>query len=338
MSKFQYLEKGGANTTITVFLKRHLDIRNKSGFEWQAICPFHEDTSPSLSVNIRKGVYICYACGAKGNIKTLAKHFDDNAPSLVEASLDEVMETISQLSEQSLMTKRPEVGIKYPAHFHNSKEAKDYWIGVRNLTEGQFNTYQLGFDIIENEAIIPIKDLYGRCLGVIRRTVDQDKLDAGYPKYRYPKGLKISRCLYGAGEASDYFVKNKEGKSVLVVCEGSVDAISVLGGSSFLCHSSESSPITKRYYTIAGVAVLGARISYSQATMISSVAPDHIVVATDQDRVGRLAALQIESQLKKLMLGCFIHQLTWDIKEGKDLAELPLAERMKKITACVEQK
>ncbi|NBO55083.1 MAG: hypothetical protein EBU84_10945, partial [Actinobacteria bacterium] len=62
------VQSNNGNETIVRFLKRHLDIRSKSGLEWQAVCPFHEDTSPSFSVNIRKGLYICYACGAKGNM------------------------------------------------------------------------------------------------------------------------------------------------------------------------------------------------------------------------------------------------------------------------------
>jgi len=34
------------------------------------ICPFHEDKSPSLSLNNEKGVFNCFGCGTKGNIIT----------------------------------------------------------------------------------------------------------------------------------------------------------------------------------------------------------------------------------------------------------------------------
>lgn len=34
---------------------------------WQnAICPFHEDTKPSLRVHPQSGAFACMACGAKG--------------------------------------------------------------------------------------------------------------------------------------------------------------------------------------------------------------------------------------------------------------------------------
>ena len=32
------------------------------------VCPFHEDTNPSLSLNEEKGLFKCWGCGAKGNI------------------------------------------------------------------------------------------------------------------------------------------------------------------------------------------------------------------------------------------------------------------------------
>jgi len=31
-----------------------------------ALCPFHDDRSPSLSVNVETGGFICHACGIKG--------------------------------------------------------------------------------------------------------------------------------------------------------------------------------------------------------------------------------------------------------------------------------
>lgn len=35
---------------------------------WKGLCPFHGDRHPSLYVNPRKGSFICYACGAKGDV------------------------------------------------------------------------------------------------------------------------------------------------------------------------------------------------------------------------------------------------------------------------------
>ena len=43
-------------------------LKATSGDNWQAVCPFHEDTNPSLSVNFKTGLFMCFACGAQGDV------------------------------------------------------------------------------------------------------------------------------------------------------------------------------------------------------------------------------------------------------------------------------
>ncbi|WP_228130416.1 CHC2 zinc finger domain-containing protein [Moraxella caprae] len=46
------------------FYSRYLTV--KGGGLWRlAVCPFHDDTRPSLSLNMQHGGYICHTCGAK---------------------------------------------------------------------------------------------------------------------------------------------------------------------------------------------------------------------------------------------------------------------------------
>lgn len=40
---------------------------NVSGNHLTSLCPFHEDTVPSFSVDLKRGVYKCFSCGAEGN-------------------------------------------------------------------------------------------------------------------------------------------------------------------------------------------------------------------------------------------------------------------------------
>jgi hypothetical protein len=44
----------------------------RTGRELTALCPFHEDRDPSLSVNVGSGKFFCFGCGARGDIYDLA--------------------------------------------------------------------------------------------------------------------------------------------------------------------------------------------------------------------------------------------------------------------------
>ena len=44
--------------------------------QYTALCPYHEDSKASFSVNVDKGVWNCKACGVSGNAYHFAKHMN----------------------------------------------------------------------------------------------------------------------------------------------------------------------------------------------------------------------------------------------------------------------
>ena len=40
----------------------------RAGREWKACCPFHNEKTPSFTINDEKGFYHCYGCGAHGDV------------------------------------------------------------------------------------------------------------------------------------------------------------------------------------------------------------------------------------------------------------------------------
>ena len=49
----------------------------KKGKNFMGVCPFHDDTNPSMSVSPDKQIYKCFSCGASGNVFTFVKEIDN---------------------------------------------------------------------------------------------------------------------------------------------------------------------------------------------------------------------------------------------------------------------
>lgn len=52
------------------------DLRRGYGDEMQGLCPFHEDSRPSFSVNVATGLWYCHRCAEGGNARQFARRLD----------------------------------------------------------------------------------------------------------------------------------------------------------------------------------------------------------------------------------------------------------------------
>jgi hypothetical protein len=48
----------------------------KNGSGWFGLCPFHDDTNPSLSINPDENLFQCFGCGAAGDVIRFVELFD----------------------------------------------------------------------------------------------------------------------------------------------------------------------------------------------------------------------------------------------------------------------
>ncbi|MDD5450911.1 MAG: AAA family ATPase [Desulfovibrionales bacterium] len=59
------------------FYKRLVPTLREHGGQAIGLCPWHDDRSPSLSVNLKTGLYYCHACGAKGDVFTFYQQLNN---------------------------------------------------------------------------------------------------------------------------------------------------------------------------------------------------------------------------------------------------------------------
>ncbi|MEO5707447.1 MAG: DNA primase, partial [Alteraurantiacibacter sp.] len=63
----QWLDELRARVTLSSVIMRTTKL-TRAGREWKACCPFHNEKSPSFTVNDQKGFYHCFGCQAHGDV------------------------------------------------------------------------------------------------------------------------------------------------------------------------------------------------------------------------------------------------------------------------------
>jgi DNA primase len=79
-----FLEEVRGATDIVEVISPYVKLKKK-GRNWFGLCPFHNEKTPSFSVQRERGMYYCFGCGAGGNAITfLVEHDGMTFPQAVE--------------------------------------------------------------------------------------------------------------------------------------------------------------------------------------------------------------------------------------------------------------
>lgn len=145
-----------------------------------ALCPFHEESQPSFAMSLSKGLYICYSCGAKGNLYTFLR--DLGIPKqlirlkyqlLLEAAAKNMPPEPSALSA-SILEENP-IEESFLGLFDYCPKA----LLDAGFTEETLSHFDVGFDMTHMRITYPLRDMRGQLMGISGRAV-QDI----YPKYK----------------------------------------------------------------------------------------------------------------------------------------------------------
>lgn len=74
----------------------------RKGREWEACCPFHQEKTPSFTVNDQKGFYHCFGCSAHGDALKFLMEFE-------RLSYPEAIEALAREAGMALPTPSPEL-------------------------------------------------------------------------------------------------------------------------------------------------------------------------------------------------------------------------------------
>jgi DNA primase len=204
----------------------------------KALCPFHDDHSPSFSIQSDKQIYKCFSCGESGNVITFIQKF--NSVSFVEAlklladrvgiKLDvkvtkksnsefehyyEINDTVNRYFKNNLLSGTGEKAIKYLADRNILKELiNEFSIGLstnNNLSTLLSKKYNINL-LVDLDIV---KEINGRYYDTFQSRIifpifDEDNNVIGFSGRKYlPDDLKDdTQPKYSNTKETKLFVKS----------------------------------------------------------------------------------------------------------------------------------
>lgn len=296
-------------------LKQHIDILDvispyvelrKSGSNYIACCPFHNEKTPSFVVSPTKGFYHCYGCGVGGDaIKFLMEYEKlsfvesvEKIAALVNFTLEYdkssvkkpdsiVLEEMMRFYQKQLLHHQPTLSYLASRQVANAsiEKFKLGYCGVSFESLNFINAKQLNkqelleFGVIGRDGgreyarfseriLFPIHSPSGKVVGFGGRTMGDSK--AKYINSPQSKIFNKSALLYGYYLAKDKIYKQKK----IIVCEGYLDVI--------MLHQAGFD---------YAVATLGTALTREHLPLLRKGEPQ-VILSYDGDRAGINAAFK----------------------------------------------
>ena len=284
----------------------------QKGKNYFAVCPFHDDHSPSMSISKDKQIFRCFVCGTSGNVISFVRDYekvsfqeaveilgkrigiklqsDKSVKSSPYPELYDIYNISKEYYKNNLNTKEGEQARSYLSKRNLTKETIDYFdIGLSldgNLTSSLSKKHDIkklidiglsnsdGKDLFKNRIMFTIKDNEGRTVAFSGRKYALNN----EPKYINSKEsiiFKKGTILYNFYNSKEYIRKQKE----IIISEGFMEVI--------------------RLHTIGidnTVALMGTSFTKEHLNIIKNL-KCKVVLNLDQDDAGKTATISIGNTL-----------------------------------------
>lgn len=145
---------------LSQFLSKFLDLTPR-GDSFVAKCPFHNEKTPSFSINDDKGLFHCFGCGVGGNVFTfVSKYKNLTFRESLEFVADLVGVKLSSYDRNSnnIIQKRKYklinlVNEYFKNNLLNNKKAFSY-LRQREIDESFINKFEVGYCLPNHESLV----------------------------------------------------------------------------------------------------------------------------------------------------------------------------------------
>lgn len=304
---------------IVDIISSYLPLTQK-GKNFFGVCPFHDDTNPSMSVSREKQIYRCFSCGASGNVFNFIMDYEHvsfkEALSILANKTGIEIKGLKLDKKESKYDKLYEIYELAHKYYQNNmsssyaKKAKEY-LNNRHIDEDMIKEYKIGLSLDKNDNLTKLllskgydlntlnnigltnydKDVYTN--RIMFPLYDLNGRVVGFSGRRYD-GIKENKYVNTKG--TDIFQKGEtlynyhnarefvRSKNQVIVMEGFMAVIRTL---------------TTGIKNV--VALMGTAMTKEQANLIKRLSTN-VVLCFDGDEPGRKACLDNGNELEKL--GC----------------------------------
>lgn len=150
----------------------------KRGKNYFGVCPFHDDTNPSMSVSREKQIYTCFSCHATGNVFTFLMNYEHKEFNQVLSDLaNRVGITLSGFKTKKMSTKYDEwykiydLANKYYQNNLLSKEgegAREY-LKNRSIDDETVKEFEIGYSLKARDDLTKLLTMKGHSVDLLNK-------------------------------------------------------------------------------------------------------------------------------------------------------------------------
>ncbi|HVO53640.1 MAG TPA: DNA primase [Solirubrobacterales bacterium] len=315
------LERLKQTVDIVEVVSAHTDLR-RQGARMMGLCPFHDERTPSFSVNPEDKLYYCHGCGAGGDvIKFVEEKEGLGFAEAVEMLADRYGVEIQREQEdpraeaRRVQRRRLEqlldrTAAYYAAYLWDSEEAgraREY-LAERGLGEEVLRAFSVGYApsawdkilVRGQQAGFSVAELHG--VGLVQRSRESKEYDRFRSRIMFPIRDRRGRTLGFGGRAmrSDQgakYVNTAETdffhKSQLLYGVDRAKAAIAKAGRAVLVEGYTDVLALHQAGVEETVAAMGTSITDEQVATLSGMV-DEVVLALDADSAGQEAMLRAQ--------------------------------------------
>ena len=315
----------------------------QKGRNFFGVCPFHNDTNPSMSVSREKQIYKCFSCGASGNIFTFVRDYEHmDMKDVLELLAAKVGITISNNSVSRKTTKYDklyeiyELANKFYQNNINTKDgqkAKEY-LKNRGITDEIIKEFEIGLSLDNMDSLTKVLTKKGYDL----YTLDKIGLSSNNHDLFINRIMVPIHDINGKTVAFSGRVYNKQSDHKYVNTKET--EIFKKGNLLFNYYRCKEEARRNKYVIIMEgymdvfrafsigvknvVAIMGTALTEEQTNLIKKLS-NNVYLCLDGDDPGQKATLSVGEQLEKVGINLKVIRLTNDedpdtyiLKYGKD--------------------